>query len=221
MKKVVIAGTVLSAVVLFSCGGDGSTTSTSPSQNTTQSPVTVTLTKAEIDDILFMREEEKLARDVYRTLYQKYNTQIFQNISQSEQRHMDAMANLIKVYNLQDPVVDDSVGKFTNQTIAQMYTDLVTKGQQDYKSALYVGAYIEEHDIEDLARAINTVKQNSNAQNIISTYQNLMCGSRNHLRGFAKEIKTQFGEDYKAQILSQEEVNKIISTPNEKCGAGF
>lgn len=223
MKKLALAGVFVAAVMLVGCGGDGSSTSASSgTANTNLS--TVTLSKAEVDDVLFMREEEKLARDVYLTFYQKYNTDqnanVFNNIAQSEQNHMNAMANLIRVYNLTDPVVDNTVGKFTNQDLANLYTQLTTKGGTSLKDALYVGAYIEEIDIVDLKDAINLVKQNSNAQNIISTYENLMCGSRNHLRAFASQIKQLDGQ-YTAQVLSQQEVDSIINTPNEKCGTGY
>lgn len=211
MRKLTLTAMVFAVSIIYGCGGS-STTSSGNS--------TLTLSKSEIDDILFIREEEKLARDVYQTLYQQYSNQIFSNIAQSEQNHMNAMLNLVNIYKLTDPVVDNSIGKFTNQDIANLYTQLTTKVQTSLKDALYVGAYIEELDIVDLKDAINTVKQNSNAQNIISTYENLMCGSRNHLRAFASQIKQSYGE-YKAQILSQQEVDSIINTANERCGATF
>lgn len=221
MKKLAVSSLFLVAVVSAGCGGSSSTTS---SGNLPVNSSTVNLTKAEIDDVLFIREEEKLARDVYLTLYQTYSTdqnaKVFNNIAQSEQNHMNAMANLIRVYNLPDPVVDNTVGKFTNQDLANLYTQLTTKGQTSIRDALYVGAYIEEIDIVDLKEAINLVKQNSNAQNIISTYENLMCGSRNHLRAFASQIK-QIDGSYTAQVLSQQEVDSIINTAIEKCGARF
>ena len=42
---------------------------------------TATLTDAEIDHITYMREEEKLARDVYLTLSEKYPAQQFLSTS--------------------------------------------------------------------------------------------------------------------------------------------
>ena len=66
----------------------------------------------EISGLQFMREEEKLARDVYISLYSSWNQRVFNNISQSEQRHMEAIRILIDKYELKDPVLYDSVGLF-------------------------------------------------------------------------------------------------------------
>ena len=49
------------------------------------------LNQAELASLAFMREEEKLARDVYTNLYAKWGVSIFNNISKSEQTHMDAV----------------------------------------------------------------------------------------------------------------------------------
>ena len=61
-----------------------------------------TLTPFEINRITYMREEEKLARDVYLTLYGEYKAPIFGNISESEQRHMDALKRLIDKHELEE-----------------------------------------------------------------------------------------------------------------------
>ena len=80
------------------------------------------LTEKEIEHIKYMREEEKLARDVYLTLYEVYEASIFANISESEQRHMDAVQRLIEKYGLNDPVKDDTIGKFTNPVFVKVWT---------------------------------------------------------------------------------------------------
>ena len=68
------------------------------------------LTEDEISGILFMREEEKLARDVYLYLYEIYPLRPFLNISKSEQAHMDAIKYLIDTYELEDPVGENPPG---------------------------------------------------------------------------------------------------------------
>ena len=80
-----------------------------------------TLTDKEIEHITYIREEEKLARDVYLTLYEEYEAPIFANISESEQRHMDAIKRLIDKHGLEDPVEDDTVGKFTNPVLSARF----------------------------------------------------------------------------------------------------
>lgn len=63
------------------------------------------LNEVEIADLTLMREEEKLARDVYWALGDIWTFRIFANISQSEQVHMDAMLALLEKYELQDPAI--------------------------------------------------------------------------------------------------------------------
>ena len=112
------------------------------------------LSEAEKEGILYMREEEKLARDVHLKLYEIWGLQIFRNIADSEQTHMDAVKLLISRYNLEDPAPSE-VGKFSNPTLQELYYQLVELGSKSLEDALKVGAMIEEIDIVDLKRHIN------------------------------------------------------------------
>ena len=180
----------------------------------------VSLTEQEIEHIQFLREEEKLARDVYVTLYEKWNVISFNNISQSEQRHMDAIYRLIQAYQLDDPVKDNSIGVFTNEELAELYEELVEKGSESLLESLKVGALIEEKDIYDLQQALSETKN----EQIIRVFENLLRGSRNHLRAYARQINLN-GGTYEAQYLTQEEFDQIAnSSPergNGKRGNGF
>ena len=69
------------------------------------------LSAEEAEGILYMREEEKLARDVYLTLHEKWEMPIFQNISSSEQTHTDAVKTLIDRYELDDPAAGKRYGR--------------------------------------------------------------------------------------------------------------
>jgi hypothetical protein len=139
------------------------------------------LTDEEIGHITYIREEEKLARDVYITLYEIYpEATIFQTISESEQRHMDAIKSLIEKHGLQDPVEDDTVGKFANPVFTDLYKELVENGELSNCDALHVGIGIEELDIEDIEIALNDVK----ARDVKRVLFNLQSGSYNHLSAF-------------------------------------
>ncbi len=100
------------------------------------------LTDEEIVHITYIREEEKLARDVYITLYEIYPAAtIFETISESEQRHMDAVKKLIENYDvLVDPVTDESVGAFSETVqgddFAKLYAQLVIDEKAGYCEAL-------------------------------------------------------------------------------------
>jgi hypothetical protein len=169
------------------------------------------LSEAEIKGLFQMREEEKLARDVYLTLYRNWEVPIFQNIARSEQRHMDAVKTLMDKYNLIDPVVDDTVGVFADAHIQNLYYELVQKGRISLQQALFVGALIEDLDIFDLKGFI----QAADNVDIRTVYQNLMKGSRNHLRAFVGRLES-VGETYEGTYLSSEEIEEIVDSPMER-----
>lgn len=169
------------------------------------------LSTREEQDVLYMREEEKLARDVYRAMFDLWEVPTFFQISESEQRQMDALARLIVRYDLEDPVVDDTEGVFANPVFRELYGELVEAGSASMVDALQVGALIEELDIVDLRVALSQT-DHADLQRV---YENLMRGSRNHLRAFAALI-TAAGETYEAQHLTQEEFDEIAASPFER-----
>ncbi len=173
------------------------------------------LSDAEAATLVFMREEEKLARDVYITLFDAWENPVFENISGSEQRHMDSMKAQLDNFDLADPVQDDGIGIFMNTELATQYQELTEKGLASLENALYAGAFIEELDIRDLKDAIEA----SNHATVTAAYENLMRGSRNHLRAFVGQIE-RLGIVYEAQLMSQEEVDEIIDSAVERGGKG-
>ena len=169
------------------------------------------LSSDEIDYLYFMREEEKLARDVYLSLYREWGAEVFANIAMSEQRHTDAVAEMIAGYGLTDPVEEDVIGEFVDPELAALYAELMALGQQSLLDALYVGALIEEVDMEDIQHAIDV----SDEPEILNVYDNLMRASRNHLRGFVEVLRSQGVEDYQAQYIDQAWVDAILAEGTE------
>jgi len=172
-----------------------------------------TLSAAEKSDLLFMREEEKMARDVYLMLHETWGLPVFSNIASSEQSHMDAVLKLLRTYRLADPAAGRVIGEFTNPELQALYDTLMAKGRLGALDALQVGGIIEETDVRDLAAAI---KRADNAD-IDATYENLLCGSRNHLRAFAANIESMTGQAYTALVIPQDEVDAVVDSPLEKC----
>ena len=169
------------------------------------------LSEKEIAGLVQMREEEKLARDVYTTLGEKWGTQVFLNIASSEQTHTDAVKVLLDGYGIIDPVVDDKVGVFKSADMKKLYDSFVTKGMQSLTDALVVGATIEDLDIRDL----DVFMKETSKADILITYTNLQKGSRNHMRGFIKNIQTRGGM-YIPQYITQGALDLIISSSQER-----
>ena len=172
------------------------------------------LSTGEIQTLTFMREEEKLARDVYLTLNETWPQPVFANIAQSEQQHMDAMLALLERYQIADPA-RPVIGLFNNMELQALYDKLVIRGQQSATEALYVGAAIEEIDILDLEKAIAETDQ----PDLRRAYENLLAASGNHLRAFVRNIEAQ-GLVYEPQHLDVEQLETILSTPTQRPSQG-
>lgn len=165
------------------------------------------LTADEIAGLVFMREEEKLARDVYLTLYDAWGSQVFSNIARAEQTHMDAVKTLLDRYGIADPAAGNDIGEFTDPSLQALYDDLAAQGQASLAEALRVGALIEEVDIADLIERLPEVVHND----IQRVYGQLLQGSENHLRAFVSTLERQTGETYQPQVLDQATYDQIIS----------
>ncbi|MBE9549130.1 MAG: DUF2202 domain-containing protein [Proteobacteria bacterium] len=180
-----------------------------------KTPVITPLSVDEVETLVFMREEEKMARDVYLSFYEQLQLVIFTNIASAEQQHMDALKVLLDQYAIDDPVVDNTVGAFTDPGLLALYESLLVNGFVGEIEALYVGALIEEIDIQDLIDAI----AESDHTDVIQAYENLLQGSRNHLRAFVRNIESR-GLIYEAQYMDQDQVDEILDNPMERKNKG-
>jgi hypothetical protein len=143
------------------------------------------LSPVEIQGLLYMREEEKVARDVYAVLYQTWGLPIFQNIMQSESQHMAAIKTLLDRYGLVDPATPDLPGVFQDSNLQALYDQLVANGTTTQRNALLVGKLIEETDIADLQQHITETTHSD----IRTVYTNLLKGSENHLKAFTRQLR--------------------------------
>jgi hypothetical protein len=151
-----------------------------PNGPSTSSGLTVT----EKNNILYLYEEEKLAHDIYVAMYYRYGAYIFNNISESEQRHMDSVAKLISKYELEEGVLNNDPGIFLNDNIKVLYGDLLEEGEKDLTSALGVGVKIEVMDIGD----IEDMQKETDKADIERVLSNLLDGSYNHLDAFNTQL---------------------------------
>lgn len=144
---------------------------------------TANLSNQEINDMKYMLEEEKVARDVYEFLDTKWDLRVFNNIKSSEQRHMDMVEYLLNA-NKVSYQLSDKQGVFYNDDLQKLYNSLIEKGSKSKYDALEVGKTIEDTDIEDLE---NAMKNTSNSE-IKEVYSQLIFASNNHLRAFNRNL---------------------------------
>jgi len=168
-----------------------------------------TLSEEEKNDLLFMREEEKLARDVYQALFIQWFSTIHGNISDSEQKHMDRVETFLKAYGLKDSASEDD-GVFNNADLKTLYDQLVEQGFESELEAYKVGAYIEEVDIKDLEDAI----ENTDIPELKKMYTDLKNASGKHLRKFHEKI-VALGGEYTVQALTQEAFDAILNAKSD------
>ena len=208
------------APLLTACGGgdealvDASTSSTAASASATGSATEEDLSAEEIAGLLFMREEEKLAHDVYVALFNVWGAQVFANIADSETEHTEAIRQLILSHGLPDPAATTAPGVFVNTELQALYDQLVAMGQPSLIEALKVGCLIEEKDIQDINDKKTLVLDEPD---IVQVYDHLLCGSRNHLRAFNSNLLQQ-GVTYVPQVITQAEWDAIANAAEETCG---
>ena len=167
------AASLITLAALSACGGDSGSDNSTGNQNQSSNISTLPVESLNADEqasLLYIREEEKLAYDVYIKLNTQWggSTQTFGNISNSEAKHQDAVHELLVRYNLPDAAAGLPAGVFNN----------------------------------------------SKLQDIRLVYENLMKGSRNHLRAFVKNLATQ-GVTYVPQYMSQTDYQAIINSATE------
>ena len=163
------------------------------------------LSQAEKDALLYMREEEKLARDVYTAMAAEWDLPLFANIAESEQTHMDSVLDLLNRYEVTDPA-SSQPGVFTNPDLQALYDQLVKQGSVSLIEAVKVGGAIEEIDILDLQERIAQTDQ----EDIRVVFENLLQGSYNHLNAFSSTYEVQSGETYQPQYMTGEEYQAAL-----------
>ena len=218
-NKETSTGTELVSMNFLSLGIDGNTDLL---VNNLKSAVVANdeITEAEILGLKWMREEEKLAADLYTAFYTKFEMRIFNNISRSEHTHMDAILMLIDTFQVEDPLLAE-FGKFTNPDLQKAFDELNAAGEVSLVEALKVGAYVEEMDILDLEKQLEIVEN----VDIRLVYENLLRGSRNHLRAFTKVLGWN-DVNYQPTLLTDEYFAEVINSDMERgnkenCGLGY
>ncbi|TWU29807.1 DUF2202 domain-containing protein [Bythopirellula polymerisocia] len=176
-----------------------------------QSKIQGQLSEQELEDLLWMVEEERLAHDVYVKLGSKSNLRMYDNISRAEKVHIAALSSLLKNYGVDEHSLGKECGKFTHSEIQGLYNELVDRGEKSLEDAIVVGLLIEEMDIADLSKRIDRTEK----KDVKQVYQFLQLGSRNHLRAFSRQASFR-NVEYVPQHLSQNEFDDIVGGERER-----
>ncbi len=231
LNRLRLGAVVLALASLGACGGGGDATPAAPNPLTVDASTGLStmnstaldaalatvpmqaLSPTEAASLVFMREEEKLAGDIYLRMDALWGASmpIFRNIAGSEATHTEAVRTLLVRYNLPDPAANLGPGVYQNATLQSLYAQLVAAGSASLVAGLQVGATIEELDIVDLSNQLKDVDN----PDIVLVYQNLMKGSRNHLRSFYRTLQ-QLGATYVPQYLSPADFAAIVNSPIER-----
>lgn len=169
------------------------------------------LTDQEIAGLQYMVEEEKLARDVYAVMYERWGFAAFERISASEQRHMDSVVRLMVRYDVENPTLEEA-GVFANAELQELYEQLIATGDRSLEDAVRVGAAIEEIDILDLQQHMSETDR----EDILRVYGSLLRGSENHLRAFTRALERESGDSYTPQYMSQEAYDAIVGSSSQR-----
>ena len=185
-------------------------------EGTANAAATGVLSDQETADLLYMREEEKLAHDVYTFFYDVWGLPIFNNIAASESTHTASVLVLLTRYGFADPAEGLPEGQFQNADLQALYDTLIEQGGLSLGDALKAGAAVEEIDILDLRSTIANTAQ----ADIRLVYENLLSGSANHLRAFVNTLQQQTGETYQPQYLATQDYEAILAGTHSN-GMGY
>ena len=181
MKKILIATLALAMLTTgVLAANDASKRSTGKSVITT-----TTLSAEQLDTLVYIYQEEKVARDTYITLGNMYSNQnVFANIQESERTHISKAKALCEKYGADISTIDESnIGEFVVPVLQELYDTLIAQGSQSELAALMVGEYVELTDIEDLEHA-----EIGMPSDVVQVYENLKAGSLSHLDAFRSAI---------------------------------
>lgn len=252
LRRLALHALVLSCVAMLGCGdranvvepdGSGEGVAIAASRSSSRSSRAANPSELNEGDgahLIFMRSEEKLARDVYLTLSGMYPEQpVFSRIATTaEQRHTDKILDMLLKFAVDDPEPAtlpavlppvDQIGVFENPYFATYFSDkfslLKSKAEVSLLEALKVGALIEELDMKDINYCNEVVYDVfefpapppaycgltvTAVRPLQNTLGHLLAGSENHLCAFVRQIGPLSESCYDAQYLTQQEVWDII-----------
>jgi hypothetical protein len=155
--------------------------------------------------LLYVSEQEKLARDLYASLSETWRLDVFHTTSGSEDIHADALRTLLARYRLPDPSQGLGRGEFTSVDLAERYDDLIARGRFSPVEALKAAASVEELEIQDIGSRLRRV-QAPELQNVL---ENVVASDKHHLRSLVVALR-RLGHTYAPSRLPREQFDTIL-----------
>ncbi len=139
---------------------------------------------AEVEaQLVFMVEEEKLARDIYALAMDDFpDARVFSNINRAESAHMAQVQTLLERYKVADPTVGLASGVFADDTLQELYDSLSSEVEKGWGEAVQAGVAVEVEDIGDLKVALKLAAPSD----VTTVLENLLAGSQRHLAAFQR-----------------------------------
>ena len=131
----------------------------------------------------YMVQEEKLAHDLYAAFYGQWGLPVFDRIAGSETAHMAAVARLLDLYAVDNPIAETGVSSFADPSLQALYDQLLAQGSASAQAALSAAVLVEETDIADLQARLASTDE----QAIQRVYANLLRGSLRHRTAFSRQ----------------------------------
>lgn len=181
--------------------------------------------------LVFICEEEKLARDVYHLFSRRFpELGVFAELEAAKESGRCTVEELLRRYRVSIPRVNDNVGVFSWGIYGRHFTEkflvLSNQGSLNPLSALYAGAFIEELNIIDINQCPKVIVDVDNGINdasacgmkytdnpaIRAAYDELLAESRRHLQILVNNIEQRTGPgSYRAQLLQPEDLASIVA----------
>ena len=135
-----------------------------------------------LDVLRYLREEVKLARDVYSALSDIWGMPVFENTAKSKQSLMNAVSCFLTPYGFGAPTGD--AGKFVDSDLQELYSYLIDRGKVSRSNAIDVTILVEQTVIADL----NDVFLQTNEKDVYKVLTLLKEGSENHLHELSRYL---------------------------------
>lgn len=134
-----------------------------------------------------MREEERMARDLYTQLAASSGEAIFTRIAGAEQRHLDAVERLMTSQGMNPDAAGSTVGRYAVGEVQAAYTGWLSQGRASDQAAYKVGVELETWDVAEL-KAMKVPSDTTGARVVAA----LLNGSKHHLTAFTKAVNGDF-----------------------------